>query len=887
MKELANPFELLLPVGQKEMALAAIHNGADAIYVGFPGFNARGRSYDFELEELKEIIETAHLYGVKVNLALNIVIFEEELEKVIEAVYQVLPLKPDAFIIQDLGLAHILRSLSPYQPLHASTQMTITNDLAIQLLEDLNFKRFVLGRENSLSEIKSIKERTHKELEVFVHGALCVSYSGQCFTSESLGGRSANRGQCAQSCRFSYELIVDGEKKTNLEKEFLVSPQDLCGLQEIPELMKIGVTSFKVEGRLKTPEYVASCAREFRKAIDQYLNGSSLKSEEIQIAKNNMAVQYSRGFFSGWLHGVQHQKLVDGTYSSHRGSFIGRVLQFEYDSQLKAPVLLVELEKDIHLTTGDGLLWVQDVSSKKEVVSIIKREVSSIQTEWGSFIFSITNEKDNLYRIGISKDFRLRNGLETEFKNAKLYLNHQKEQKKELLKSFQDKNFFKRIPVDISITLSLHKPLLVQISDGRFSLTKESLSNGVPAEKYPLTDEAIQNEFSSLGGSVFKLQKLNIYRTTTENIFLNAKEIKNLRQALIQELSEKRKSHRIDFNSEVDFSYKSLSSKDLNPKFIDSPKLEKVSDLRQINFNVLLRNRQQVEDFILALDENKLQASDFNFILLDFEFGRDYQPSLEGLRSKKIKVGIATTRILKPQEYTNLKIISSLNPDVILIRNLGALYYFRNIQPFQGELIGDFSLNVTNHFTVAYLLAKGLSSLCLSYDLNQLQVENVLKKSPAEKLEITVHQYMPSFHMEHCVFAAFLSKGSSYKDCGKPCEKHLVQLKDQFNHLHWIKPDHECRNTMFHARAQSAIKYVSSWRNLGLGNMRYEALNESDSELIFKLQNYLYFLHGLQSAEKTLLHLKTQESYGLSEGNLSKEHKYQSRKKDFSQEKIY
>ncbi|MBN8537079.1 MAG: U32 family peptidase [Deltaproteobacteria bacterium] len=873
MKELTNPFELLLPVGQKEMALAAIHNGADAIYVGFPGFNARGRSYDFELEELKDIIETAHLFGVKVNLALNIVIFEEELEKVIEAVCQVLPLKPDAFIIQDLGLAQILRSLSPHQPLHASTQMTITNDLAIQLLEDLNFKRFVLGRENSLSEIKSIKERTHKELEVFVHGALCVSYSGQCFTSESLGGRSANRGQCAQSCRFSYELIVDGEKKTNLEKEFLVSPQDLCGIQEIPELMKIGVTSFKVEGRLKTPEYVASCAREFRKAMDQYLNGRSLNSEEIQIAKNNMAVQYSRGFFSGWLHGVQHQKLVDGTYSSHRGNLIGKVLQFEYDSQLKAPVLLVELEKDIHLTSGDGLLWILDVSSEKK--------------EWGSFIFSVKKEKDNLYRIGISKDFTPGNGVEREFKNAKLYLNHQKEQKKDLLKSFQDKNFFKRIPIDISITLSLHKPLLAQISDGRFSLTKETLSNGVPAEKHPLTDEAIQNEFSSLGGSVFKLRKLNIHRTTNEDIFLNAKELKNLRQSLIQELSEKRKTHRIDFHSEKDFHFKSFSCKDLNPNFIDSTKLENISDLRQINFNVLLRNRQQVEDFILALDENKFQASDFNFILLDFEFGRDYRPSMESLRNKKIKVGIATTRILKPQEYTNLKTIASLNPDVILIRNLGALYYFQHSQPFQGELIGDFSLNVTNHFTVAYLLSKGLSRLCLSYDLNQLQVENILKKSPAEKLEITVHQYMPSFHMEHCVFAAFLSNGSSYKDCGKPCEKHLVQLKDQFNHLHWIKPDHECRNTMFHAKAQSAIKYVSSWRKLGLGNLRYEALNESGSELIFKLQNYLYFLHGLQTAEKTLLHLKTQESYGLSDGNLSQEHKYQSRKKDFSQEKIY
>jgi putative protease len=170
----SSDFELLLPVGQKEMAEAAIQNGADAIYVGFPGFNARGRSYDFELEELKHIIELCHLNGVKVNLAFNIVIFENELPLVVEALQKVLPLKPDALIVQDLGLVRLVKEMCPEQVVHASTQMTITNDLAIQFLENLDIKRFVLGRENSLSEIKLIAERTKKELEVFVHGALFI-----------------------------------------------------------------------------------------------------------------------------------------------------------------------------------------------------------------------------------------------------------------------------------------------------------------------------------------------------------------------------------------------------------------------------------------------------------------------------------------------------------------------------------------------------------------------------------------------------------------------------------------------------------------------------------------------------------------------------------------
>ena len=271
-------FELLLPVGHKEMALAAIHNGADAIFIGFPGFNARGRSYDHEIAELQEIIETCHLYGVKVNLAFNIVIFENELDQVVDAIKKVLPLKPDALIVQDLGLVNLIRQIAPNQVIHGSTQMTVTNDLAIEFLADLNIKRFVLGRENSLSEIKLIKKSTEKELEVFVHGALCVSYSGQCFTSESIGGRSANRGQCAQSCRFSYDLIVDGVKQNTIDRDYLVSPQDLCGISEIPELMEIGVSSFKVEGRLKSPEYVASVARSYKDVMNKTLNHEKIIS---------------------------------------------------------------------------------------------------------------------------------------------------------------------------------------------------------------------------------------------------------------------------------------------------------------------------------------------------------------------------------------------------------------------------------------------------------------------------------------------------------------------------------------------------------------------------------------------------------------------------------
>lgn len=836
-------FELLLPVGQKEMAEAAIHNGADAIYVGFPGFNARGRSYDFELEELKHIIQLCHLNGVKVNLAFNIVIFENELSLVVEALKRVLPLKPDALIVQDLGLVRIIKAMCPEQVVHASTQMTITNDLAIKFLQNLDIKRFVLGRENSLQEIKLIAERTEKELEVFVHGALCVSYSGQCFTSETLGGRSANRGQCAQSCRFSYELIVDGEKKNLIDRTYLVSPKDLCGIAEIPELMKIGVKSFKVEGRLKSPEYVAQVAKSYRSVIDRTVHSQKVSSEHLQTEKAKMAVAYSRGFFPGWLHGVNHQDLVDGTFSAHRGLVIGRI------AAVQKKTMTIELsQSNLDIENGDGLLWM-DGSEKT-----------------GGSIYAVQIKGKTL-----NVEFSNTTVLKPEIVDSLVYLNHDRSQKKEIERTFTDKNFFKKNPIQVELKLELGQPLKAHVSDDRFTLNMQTAGLLTEAQNKPLTFAMIFDEFSALAATVFSLEEKDFkVNFVQENLFLPHKEIKNLRQNLFAELTRLRRENKIDFNNQVE-----IKDFSLQPEPSSSP-------ISTVGFNLLLRSKDQVTDLALALSENKIKESSLRSVCLDFEFGRDYQASVEILKSLGLKTGVATTRILKPQEYINLKIIYGMNPNFILVRNLGAFYYYKNVQKFAGELKGDFSLNVTNHKTFEYLTESGLDSVCLSYDLNFDQSMSLLKNVKARQAEITIHQSMPSFHMEHCVFAAFLSQGKSYKDCGRPCEKHKVQLKDQFGNHHWIKPDQECRNTMYNSSAQTALPYLAQWQSVGLGEIRFEALHERGEELIFKLRSYIDVLEGKKSTEQALSELKLSERYGLSPRQLMKAEEYQARKKDHS-----
>ncbi len=823
--------ELLLPVGNMKMCLAAIHNGADAIYVGMPNFNARGRTNDFSLDELKEMIDTCHLYGVKVNLAFNVVIFEDELPQVILLLKEVLALNPDAIIVQDIGLVRLIKEMLPEQVIHGSTQMTITNHEAMTLLNDLDIKRFVLGREVSIHEMKAIKDKTDRELEVFVHGALCVAYSGQCFTSESLGGRSANRGQCAQSCRLEYDLLVDGVKKDLGERKYLVSPKDLCGIAQIPELVDIGIASFKVEGRLKTAEYVASAAKNYRQAIDHKLNDTIFSEAEISEAKNEMGLTYSRGFFSGWLNGVDHQQLVDSTYGSHRGIEIGKV-----DSVSSK---YITISTNHVLKNGDGLLITSFHHGRK--------------LENGGHLFYVKKNK-NLTDVFFSRDFDL-----TKIKvGDKVYLNHDSLVEKNLTKSYTDKNFHKKIPLSLKIRAVIGSFLRLTVFDGENELFLESDDFVEKAKARPLTISDLRSELGALSASCFYLDQLSL--DSEDDFFIHHKQLKALRRKFTDQLIKLRTQVQVRvINDKPHFKNLTLESTNFDKTFM---------------LNLVFRDIIQVKEF---LNFSKNIATFIDVVYLDYEFGKDYLESVQILKDQKFKVGIATTRILKPNEYYNFKVIERAHPDVILIRNLGALEYFKN-QNF--ELRGDFSLNVTNSLTGKYLLSKKLKSICPSYDLNFNQLSSLVKEMGPNSLEVTIHQYMPSFHMEHCVFAAFLSNGSSYRDCGKPCEHHRLELKDQFGHFHQIKADQECRNTMFNATSQSAAKLIPAMKDLGITSFRFESLYERGDELKEKIMSYVKLISTSDFFfdEELFKRLGSLEKYGLTDG-LSFSKEYRNRKK--------
>ena len=820
--------ELLSPVGNWEMLEAAIHSGADAVYVGMPGFNARARSHDFSFEELGEMIRHCHLHGVKLFVAFNILIFQEELENIIGDLQSLLSLSPDALILQDIGLARLVKTLAPEQRIHGSTQMSITSSHSIELLSDLSLERVVLGREVSLEEMASIRPRTQTELEVFVHGALCVAYSGQCLTSESHGGRSANRGQCAQSCRLPYQLEVDGEIKELGDRRHLVSPKDLCGLDDVEKLKDVGINALKIEGRYKSPEYVGTATEAYRKAI----NGSS--AEERQDMRDGLELAFSRGFFPGWLNGVHHEGLVDGLKSSHVGLEIGVVLR----TRSKGGIPWVSMECQHSLNKGDSLLFTTPEG----------------RPLGGGKIYEIQQEPAGPVQTGMAREFNVQ-GLEP---GCRVHLNRSPSHDQKIRLGWNDKEKTKRHPISLQITLKKESPLEIKAFDGPHSVTVFSTSSASTAEKRPLDETLLQKHLDSWGRSPFLVIKWDF--AVEDGLFLPAGEIKSLRQEAQRQLEQARTSApkpTLQFENAQGL----LASQQSKNEKISRPKLR-----------VLIREPEQMDE----LDPSKVDT-----VILDYKHGAAYRPSLKKGRERGLKVSIATTRILKEGQDRRLRDLIDLKPDEILVRNHGAINFLSQEKAFKEiPWVGDFSLNICNHLAAEYFLEKGLSSWTPSYDLNQNQLLPLLHRVDPAKTEITVHQTIPAFHMEHCVFATFLSNGTTAKDCGMVCRDHSVALIDEKGVAHPLQADQECRNTMFNGIPQSIASVVPELRDLGVGAFRIEALTETSEDLGKKVQAYHDLIENRIETSDLLKTLGGKERFGVSEGQFTREDSYQPTKKE-------
>ena len=809
------------------MLTAAINNGADAVYYGVPHWNARGRTEDFSFDDVAEMIRYARIRGVRTYLAMNILIFQKELEELPSFLEKLISLKPDGFIIQDIGLARLIRAIAPSQEIHASTQMTLSSAEAVNLVAQLGFNRAVLARELSLKEIASIKSATDLELEVFIHGALCVSYSGQCLTSENFGGRSANRGQCAQSCRLPYRIFVDGKEYRDTDAKYLFSPHDLCALPKLKDLEEIGVDSLKVEGRLKSPEYVAAVSKAYRKALDS----QPLQDKDTEP----LEVLFSRGLRTGWLDGDNHQELVDGTFSNHHGMFLGTVMKVGRGQ--------IDIENNAGLPRpGDGILF----ENSQQDISI------------GTRLYGSKAQGETL-TLTFGKDFDTRKITA----GMKCYRNDSPTLERELRKTFTDRESMKRIPVDMILSGSIGEKLRLEVSDGFQNKAIAESETVLEASRNKNDDsekalrELVQKELSALSATAYNLKNLEL--DIERGTFIPGKLLRTLRQRAIEQLDNAR-----------------CEWHELNPSANAGRAL-----LNSVKFGTKVAGGNATRPFISVLVRRPeqiaaLEGLGIDNIVMDFDWGVKYDESLEQIRELGFKAGMATLRIHKPGESHYIKNILRLCPDFALVRNLGALSILKDSGI---PLAGDYSLNATNSLSYDWLLSQGLSTLHPSWDLNSSQLSDLLKTIDGNKLELTLHQYMPAFHSEYCAFARALTTGRRFPECGKICTKHKVEILDHKGERHFLQSDAECRNTLFVGKPQSALKLLPMLQEAQVHHFRIELLDESPDIAREKILIYTQAIQGQIAIEKAIRMAGVQEKYGLTNGQLFNETIWKDRKK--------
>ncbi|MFO0664807.1 MAG: U32 family peptidase [Polyangiaceae bacterium] len=813
--------EVLAPAGNRACMEAAVRAGANAVYFGLPRFNARARADNFSEENLKETLDYLHEHGVRGYVTLNTLLFNEEIDPLKRSVEACAEAGVDAVIVQDLGVLSIARSIAPTMHVHASTQMTCTDAAACELAGELGAKRVILARELSLADIRAIAASTRVELEVFVHGALCIAYSGQCLTSEAIGGRSANRGACAQACRLPYELVVDGVLKDLGDRAYLLSPQDLEAASAVPELAAMGISSLKIEGRLKGPEYVAATTALYRAAVDALRSGSSAPSAS---RRDDALQQFSRGSDVGFFRGVNHQTLVEGRSSDHRGVLAGTLVGCV--TERGKTFLDIALERP--LSNGDGIL----VEGKRAGAGELGGRVWSL-SENGKAVDEVSSGKRARVWLGPDKSV-----AQLPLGSRVFCTNSPKSQDR--IRTMPEE----KVRLSLDVRGKLGEPLTISATSERgHSATAATEALLGPARSKGLDEGLVREKVGQLGETPFILGDIRM--RVDEGSYVSPAELKSVRRALVAALrSSSHRAHEIRAEA--------------------LPTRAPLAEPPPTGLFVLCRNLEQARAAVSAGATG---------IMLDFLELTGTGAALRALKAESsTPIYVAPPRIRKPGEEKIDRFLRGLPADGFLIRSLGTLHDLTSEHGTDERgfvRIGDFSLNVTNAETAREVLGRGVHAFTPSFDLDAAQLLALLgDRDLAARAEVVLHHPMPLFHMEHCVYAALLSKGTDHTTCGRPCDRHALSLRDRANMDHPVIADVGCRNTVFHARAQSGATLARDLGRLGVGRYRIELVRETAEQTRELVTTYGALLAGKVSADTAWQTLRAEAHYGVVRGSL-------------------
>lgn len=802
-----NNIELLSPVGDIDCLKAAVQNGANAVYLGADMFSARASAKNFTLDELKNAITYCKLRGVQVHLTLNTLIKDNEISSAFELAKKAYEFGIDAIIVQDLGLAKLLINSFPDLDIHASTQMSVHNLQGALQLQELGFKRVVLSRELSIEEIEYICQNTNVEIECFIHGALCISYSGQCLFSSMIGGRSGNRGKCAQGCRLPYELLENDSKL--LDKGYLLSPRDLCGLEFIPRLINCGVTSLKIEGRMKNPEYVATVTKIYRKYIDL---ASSKKDYYIDEKDKKVLMQvFNRGNFStGHLNQHSNRDLIFKEKPNNMGLFLGHIAKYNPSKGLITLALTEPLE------IGDTI---------------------SVEKETGTYTISELMKNNSNIKKAETNDFVTFGRMKGKIKvGDKIYKMTSKQLTESALSSFENNIQLRQIPLNCEIKIQKNLPLSIHVSSAcdlelyrKLDIYCEIDELPQEAIKHPLEKEKIISQISKTSNTPYVFKNIKV--KLDDNTFLpNIKSINELRRTAL------------------DLVENFAKSKITRTSYVTIPEIKHTSFKEEKKQISILLN-----DLSSKINYENLTNIDNIYLPLKFFTIKKHSEQILKL-SQKFNIYIYLPTIIK-SNYRNLlttnieKTINEYNIKGFILSNISNFKLLDNFDYKNFEFIANYTFNIFNKYTLSELNNMGINKFTLSPELDKETIKNLAHYA---NQELIVYGRVPLMNMNYCPIG---NSNRCFPTCDTKCNtENNYFLKDRMNFKFPIVSDNiQTVSTLYNSKITS----LSTSEFTNISSFRIDILEENT---IDEIQNII----NTVSSEKRF------EGQNFTNGNLNK-----------------
>ena len=755
--------EILAPAGSYESFHAAIVAGADAVYAGGPKFGARAFAENFTEDQLLNAIDYAHLHQRKFYLTVNTLLKDYEIEQLPEYLEPLYQRGLDAVIVQDMGVLNVVRQYFPDMDIHASTQMTVTGVNGAQFLKENGAVRVVPAREISLEEVRNIKSVTGMEMECFVHGALCYCYSGQCLLSSLIGGRSGNRGQCAQPCRLPY--TVDGEKG------YLLSLKDICTLDIIPDLIEAGIDSFKIEGRMKRPEYVAGVTSIYRKYVDLYLKNPQKPYLVDDKDKEMLMDLFNRGgFHTGYYKQKNGRNMITIQKPNHIGVKVGDVL-----SQKGREVQMRALTD---IAAGDLIEFKNEAQRYTTGKSCKQGEVITILAPKGMRLPA----GEVLYRV---QSPELLNTLEIMYSKGKVI---------EKLYGY--------------ISMEAGKAAKLVVCKDEYSVEVESEQQVEAASSRPLDEERIKKQLQKTGNTEFAFDMLDV--ELHGEVFLPMQQLNEMRRKALEELEKK---------IQDSFHRKTAEKKVLQEEILDtaSVKLSK----KENKLSVLVETQEQLE--AVLENDNSVACiyvdSNLDTTGLDAELWNGIS---DRIHKKNIEVFLAMPRIFRNQtiEIFEQAYDSILTRyfDGMLIRSMEE-YQFLKSKNYSGNIRLDYNLYIMNRFAKQFWKKQGITYGTIPVELNKSEIVNLDSKQD----EMIVYGYIPAMVTAQCVT-------STVHGCKKDCK--ITMLKDRYQNEFPVKNQcRDCYNVIYNTAPLYLIDLKEDLEELNAERYRIQFSIENRDEV--------------------------------------------------------